>query len=346
MTATKERVTATRSIDETDAEESNIRQFVTFVACEEVFAIDMAPVREIIRLPDVVRVPLAPATLDGLANLRGRVLPIVSLRRLLGFPDHAHDEATRAIVVDIDQPIGFVVDRVATVIGVDPAQIEAIGAMSSTIDTALLSGIIKDVGGHAMIMVLDISKLIDAEFSEIAGSGAPSTGSRTTARHAETDADADSDVGDELQLVSFEVDGQEYAFAIGEVQEIVQVPEAIVHMPRSLAHLVGVTTLRGRLMPVVDLRVIFGLTHRPLDDSSRIIVVSAAGATIGVAVDAVNEVLRVARADVGTVPALFGTAGKLSDITALCQLDGGKRLVSVVAAESLFELLPVPWTPS
>ena len=59
---------------------SDTRQFVTFIAGGEVFAVDMAPVQEIIRLPEVVRVPLAPASLDGLANLRGKVLPIISLQ--------------------------------------------------------------------------------------------------------------------------------------------------------------------------------------------------------------------------------------------------------------------------
>ena len=61
--------------EDLDRQESDTRQFVTFIAGEEVFAVDMAPVQEIIRVPDVVRVPLAPHTLEGLANLRGKVLP-------------------------------------------------------------------------------------------------------------------------------------------------------------------------------------------------------------------------------------------------------------------------------
>lgn len=88
------------------------QQFVTFIAGDEVFAADMTPVKEIIRVPEVVRVPLAPAALEGLANLRGKVLPIISLRRLFGFEELAHDDSTRALVVDVGQPLGFVVDRV------------------------------------------------------------------------------------------------------------------------------------------------------------------------------------------------------------------------------------------
>jgi hypothetical protein len=59
---------------------------VIFICGSEVFAVDMAPVQEIIRVPEVVRVPLAPATLEGLANLRGKVLPIISLRGCSAFP--------------------------------------------------------------------------------------------------------------------------------------------------------------------------------------------------------------------------------------------------------------------
>jgi purine-binding chemotaxis protein CheW len=149
-------------------QESNVRQFVTFIAGDEVFAVDMAPVQEIIRVPSVVRVPLAPDTLDGLANLRGKVLPIISLRRIFGFEEVDYSDATRAIVIDLGQPLGFVVDTVASVVGVEVSKIEDVSSISGTVDTELLTGLIKDVGGHAMIMVLDFAKLIANEFADIA----------------------------------------------------------------------------------------------------------------------------------------------------------------------------------
>ena len=62
-----------------DEQLSDIRQFVTFLVGAEVFAVDMSPVQEIIRVPEVVRVPLAPPSLEGLANLRGTVLPVCLL---------------------------------------------------------------------------------------------------------------------------------------------------------------------------------------------------------------------------------------------------------------------------
>ena len=148
-----------RIVNESGPRTSNTQQgtqqFVIFIAGEEVFAADMAPVKEIIRVPEVVRVPLAPAALEGLANLRGKVLPIISLRRLFGFPELAHDDSTRALVVDVGQPLGFVVDRVSSVVGVDASHIEDVGSIRTTVNTEVLSGLLKDVAGHPMIMVLD-----------------------------------------------------------------------------------------------------------------------------------------------------------------------------------------------
>lgn len=312
---------------------SDVRQFVTFIAGDEVFAVDMAPVQEIIRVPEVVRVPLAPNTLEGLANLRGKVLPIISLRRIFGFEDLEYDDATRAVVIDIGQPLGFVVDRVASVIGVETGKIEDVGSIRSTVNTDLLSGLIKDVGGHAMIMILDFATLIGQEFAEIAAvaqrAGATSSLTMGEVKDAE-------DNSDELQLVSFGVAGQEYAMAIESVQEIVQIPETIIHVPRSESHVMGVMTLRNRLLALVNLRRMFDLPAREVDESCRIVVVSLGATSVGIVMDSVNEVLRVSKSEVDAMPGLLAHDGDLADISGICRLDDGKRMVSIISADNLF----------
>jgi purine-binding chemotaxis protein CheW len=326
---------ATRSDEDgVDEQVSDIRQFVTFVAGNEVFAVDMAPVQEIIRVPEVVRVPLAPATLDGLANLRGKVLPIISLRRIFGFAERVHDDATRALVIDIGQPLGFVVDKVASVVGVEPGKIEGVGSIQGTVNTELLSGIIKDVGGHAMIMVLDFAKLIAQEFAEIAA--VAKSAALAGGVYAAGESEEDEASSDELQLVSFDVAGQEYAITIEDVQEIVQVPENIVHVPHSQSHVLGLMTLRNRLLPLVSLRRMFALPPQAADEHSRIVVVALGAASVGIVMDSVNEVLRVARVDVDPMPGLLAREGGLNDIAEICRLEGGKRLVSIISAGNLF----------
>ncbi|NBN93721.1 MAG: purine-binding chemotaxis protein CheW, partial [Betaproteobacteria bacterium] len=99
---------------------ADLNQYVTFKVGGDVFAAPMAPVQEIIRVPVTMRVPLAPSHLLGLANLRGHVLPIVSLRQIFGLPDIEGDELTRAVVIDLGTPMGFVVDSVTSVISIEP----------------------------------------------------------------------------------------------------------------------------------------------------------------------------------------------------------------------------------
>jgi purine-binding chemotaxis protein CheW len=129
---------------------STSRQFVTFGVAGEMFAVPLALVHEIIRYPDIVRVPLGAPSLEGLGNLRGTVLPILSLRRLLGSPDVDHDDATRVVVLDDDgRPVGLVVDRMANVVTAELDRIEPADKIRSTIATDLLTGVIKGIDGES-----------------------------------------------------------------------------------------------------------------------------------------------------------------------------------------------------
>jgi purine-binding chemotaxis protein CheW len=318
--------------------ESTVRQFVTFYAGGETFAVDMAPVQEIIRVPNVVHVPLVPDTLEGLANLRGKILPIISLRRIFGFPEQENDDATRAIVIDLGQPLGFVVDRVCSVVEVDLNKIEGIGSISGVVNTDLLTGLLKDVGGVAMTMILDFDRLIESEFSDIAKVSASATISATHTLSELSDKQIidNETLSDELQLVSFSVAEQEYAMSISDVQEIVQVPEQIIHVPHSDSHVLGMMTLRQRMLPLVSLRQMFGLPRQDEDERSRIVVISVGNAAVGVVMDRANEVLRVSKNDVSAMPSMLARDGALSDINEICCLNNGKRLVSIISAENMF----------
>jgi purine-binding chemotaxis protein CheW len=269
--------------------------------------------------------------------LRGKVLPIVSLRKALGFEERESDDASRAVVIDMGQPLGFVVDRVASVIGVDIGKVEGVEGISGTVNTELLSGLIKDIGGHPMVMVLNFEKLIAQEFVQltaIARSQAALAGQGLGGSSGSTEPELGAD--EELHLVSFDVAGQEYAIAIADVQEIVQIPEQIVQVPHAQSHVLGVMTLRNRLLPLVALRRMFGLAELGANDQSRIVVVAIGGASVGIVVDCVNEVLRVPHRDVEAMPEMLARNSDMTDITEICQLDKGQRLVSVISTENLF----------
>ncbi|NKE46297.1 purine-binding chemotaxis protein CheW [Roseomonas frigidaquae] len=315
----------------------NASQYVTFHIDDGIFAVPLAEVQEIIRVPDVVKVPLSPPSLEGLANLRGTVMSITSLRRIFRYPDLGHDDATRVVVINQGVPVGLVVDRMSAVVTADADQIETVAAIEATIDTDLLRGLIKAGDGRGMIMILDPARLVASEFGATnIASGHAMTAESTHSEEVESTPTATAQ--DELQLVSFVVAEQEYALGIESVQEIVQMPERIGRVPRTQSHVLGVVTLRNRLLPLVSLREMFGLPTAPLDERNKIVVVPLPDKTsVGIVMDMVREVLRVNRNLLDPVPSLLRGATRQNEIQGICRLAGGKRLVSVLSAEALFE---------
>jgi purine-binding chemotaxis protein CheW len=328
--------------DDTDDDTGggNQNQYVTFAVAGEMFAVPMAPVQEIIRMPEVSRLPLSPPALDGLANLRGRVLPIINLRRLLGCPERANEDATRALVIHVGQPLGFVVDRVASVVTIEPGEVEPADAIQGIVSAHYLTGVIKHPragGGHDMLLAIDFERLIASQFAAIhaarAGVASASTGARPDAASAGDAAD------DDLRLVSFAVAGQEYALDIADVQEIVQLPEHVSELPGAPAHVLGVISLRQRLLPLVSLRALFGLPKLDYAEHHRIVVTTLPGGlNVGLVTDAVKQVLSVPRAQADRVPGLLSANGQLQEITSICRLDGGRRLVSIIATDKLLRM--------
>ena len=312
---------------------SETRQYVTFHIDDGIFAVPLAEVQEIIRMPDIIQVPLSHASLEGLANLRGTVMSVTSLRRIFRYPDLDHNDATRVVVINQGIPVGLVVDKMSAVVTAEPDQIESVSSIEATVNTDLLRGMIKTADGRGMIMILDPVRLFESD----SGSG-QRRAQKTGAGESDAVAEQAVETTDEMQLVSFEVAGQEYALTIENVQEIVQVPDHINRVPKTDAHVLGVVTLRNRLLPLVSLREMFGLPAVALDDRNKIVVVPLPDQTsVGIVMDTVKEVLRVSRSMLDPVPSLMRGGKAHGEILGICRLNGGKRLVSVLSAEALFE---------
>lgn len=318
---------------------STALQFVSFGVDGEMFAVPLALVHEIIRYPDIVRVPLGAASLEGLGNLRGTVLPILSLRRMLGAPDVEHDDATRVVVLDDNgRPVGLVVDRMANVVTAEPDRIEPADAIRATIETDMLTGVIKNNDGQSMVMILDAGMLIRREFPAVAPAAKTAATAANPSVTAQTQRERAEAIA-EIQLVSFTVAGQEYALPIEQVQEIVQVPASITTVPNSGSHVLGVMTLRNRLLPLVSLRRMFNLPDVELTEANKIVVVALGdGISVGMVMDSVREVLRVSRSVIDALPEMLSRSRDLNDITSICRLANGTRLVSILSAERLFDV--------
>lgn len=128
-------------------------------------------------------------------------------------------------------------------------------------------------------------------------------------------------LADVLQLVSFNLGSEEFGVDIGMVQEIVRMPE-ITRVPRTPEFVEGVVNLRGKIIPVVDLRKRFRLPVSENTKSTRIIIVTMNGRTVGMIVDGVSEVRRISADSVDPTPEMVASAIDASYLKGIAKLDG------------------------
>jgi purine-binding chemotaxis protein CheW len=127
-------------------------------------------------------------------------------------------------------------------------------------------------------------------------------------------------VADVLQLVSFNLGSEEFGVDIGMVQEIVRMPE-ITRVPRTPEFVEGVVNLRGKIIPVVDLRKRFRLPITENTKSTRIIIVTMSGRTVGMIVDGVSEVRRISSDSVEPTPEMVASVIDASYLKGIAKLE-------------------------
>ncbi len=140
-------------------------QFVVFNLADETYGVDITSVREIINLQPVTRVPRAPTFVEGLINLRGRVIPVIDLRKRLGLPRAEPTRSTRIVVVEIEgNTIGMVVDGVSEVLTIAHHTIEPPTPLIGGVDAAFLRGVakLKD----SLVIVLTLDRILTVEEKE------------------------------------------------------------------------------------------------------------------------------------------------------------------------------------
>ena len=141
-----------------------------------------------------------------------------------------------------------------------------------------------------------------------------------------------STVGEQvLQLVTFTLRNEEYAVDILNVQEINRITE-ITQVPNAPFYVEGVINLRGKVMPVINLRKKFGLEDKETDDTSRIIIMDIQGVTNGLVVDSVSEVLRIP-SDIGEPPPPMSSDMSYKFIKGVAKLED--RLIILIDIDML-----------
>ena len=140
-------------------EDGNLIQLVTFKLGEEEFGVDILKVQEIIRMLPITKVPNAPEFVEGVINLRGKVIPVIDMRKRFGMATSEHDSQTRIKVMDMQgQVVGFVVDAVSEVLRIPESTVEEPPAVVAGVGSEYMRGVGKLQ--DRLLILLDLDKLL------------------------------------------------------------------------------------------------------------------------------------------------------------------------------------------
>ena len=142
--------------------DDQLLQLVTFSTGDEEFGVDILKVQEIILPMSITKVPKAPEFVEGVINLRGKVIPVIDLRRRFGLKSKTQDKYTRIIVIEINQMIvGFVVDSISEVLRIPANTVEPPPPVVAGLESEYISGVGKLE--DRLLILLDLDRLLSRE---------------------------------------------------------------------------------------------------------------------------------------------------------------------------------------
>lgn len=336
-------------------------RYLTFRVGGQLYALPADEVREVIRPPLVARVPHAPDSLVGVANLRGEVLPVASLHRRLGRapatasngsaplesappesgpPESAPTESAaigsapigsaRALVLSGAAPVALSVDAVDALVSVAEDAVETAQSRLAAGPGERLTGAFRS--GDDVAKVLDIRAMLAEAFVQ-----RPRPARLQATLGWTPAAGVGAVVRDHDKMITFEAAGQEFGLPLSAVREIIPVPAGLARPPHSEALVLGVAPYRDTLLPLLSLRGLLGLPTTAWDASHKVVVTLVAGVLVGLVVDRMRAILPLDPAAIEpTPPVLAARAGGEARIRALYRGDDGRRLISILDPTQLF----------
>lgn len=268
-------------------------------AAGRAIGLDASEVSEVARTPALTPVPLAPPALRGLASLRGKVAPVVSLAALLGEPE-AGGDARRMVVLRRAEPIALAVDSIDA-------------ARGETEDVELA----------------DLDALLREAFT---------AARRPQARALSTTAAAPQaarPVERRQGILSFMIAGQAYGLPLANVREVFRAPPDLLRLQDADEVALGVISHREGVLPVISPAPLLGLGGAGLGGRSSIVVAGLGSAAVGLLVDSVRSVVRVSEADLKPVPAVLNRGRAEAEIQAIARTSEG--LVALLSPDRLFD---------
>lgn len=271
-------------------------QLLTFDVAGRSLALPAAQVREVIRRGRLTAVPQAPASLLGLANVRGTAMPVICCAALI---DRLAGSGQSVIILEGMVPVGLAVDTVHAVLTAEQSAAEPI----------------------------DIFPLIAEHFAALAGRPAR-RGERVATRRSH----AEAAIG--FRILSFAVGSQDFALPLDLIEAVIALPSTFASLPRADDAVLGTAAWRDGLLPLFSLAALLGLPSAD-GVRRRVIIARIAGHAAGFVVDEIHEVITAEDDMIDPLPPVLARGGAEARIAGIVRLDGGRRLLSLLSPMQL-----------
>jgi purine-binding chemotaxis protein CheW len=316
----KERAIARRAMQQQQS--ANSEMLVTFEVAGQEFALPLAVVEEILPAPSsVTTISKTDSVIVGFTAVRDALIPLLSLRGLLGFGAQVElTQREKVVVLKVGgAPIGLIADAARSVIAADSDAMEPVPPVlaARTGGEARIKAVYRGDAGRRLISVLSPEHLFREDVMQRLGAIQPS-------EHKAV-AQAKSAAREELIFLVFTLGNDEFGLPIDAVVEVAQVPAQVTRIPKAPKFLDGVVNLRGDVLPVVDQRRRFDMPKLDHAEGRRLVVVKTEHHRAGLIVDSVTEVLRTTADAVSPPPELTAHISRL--VHGVVNLEKSSRLV-------------------
>jgi len=154
------------------AKHDELIQLVSFMLADEEYGVEVLKVREIIRMPTITKMPNVLQYVEGIINLRGKVIPIISMRKRFGLAENDNSSQTRIIIMDVAGGlIGFIVDGVSEVIRIHSSEIQPPPSMvlSGGIGQEFITGVFNHA--ERLLIIMDVDRMFSNDELDSFGDG-------------------------------------------------------------------------------------------------------------------------------------------------------------------------------
>lgn len=300
--------------------------FLAFTLAEQAYALPLPAVTEVLPLPaSLTKLPQTEAALLGVFELRGEVLPAVSLRALLGLPVADLTGAEKVLVVRLGGfALALVVDGISAILRAAPDRLApAPSLFNRGGGEARIEAVLRLPGESGLVSILSPGGLLaDGRVARLLAD----TASQKDQTMASPAAAASRE-----RFIVIRLGPEAYALPIGAVDEVVRVPDQMTRLPGAPAYVRGVMSLRGRVIPVIDLRRRFAAGSDAEKGSplaaGRVVVVTLGPLQAGFAVDEAADILEVDAAGLLPAPDVSEGGGPVFDRAATIERNGEFILV-------------------